>query len=107
MIDDRKQSRDSFPTKQIQALRVACLKIGEVAMVTTTRTGVPASFAGSEMLKTGIVTNETEPCQKSYELNATELISHIKEDGCLECLAVLRDLQREYEITETLWSRRN
>ena len=76
-------------------------------MVTTTRTGVPTSFAGSEKPKTGIVRNGKEPCQRSHELNAAELISHIKEERCLECLAVVSDLQREYEITEALWNRRN
>ena len=59
------------------------------------------------MFKRSIVTNEREPCQKFRRLNASELISHIKEDRCLECLAVVRDLQREHEITEALWNRRN
>ena len=59
------------------------------------------------MLKRGIVSNEPEPCQKFHKLNAAELIRHIKEDRCLECLAVVRDLQREYEITDALWNRRN
>lgn len=76
-------------------------------MVTNTRTGVPASFAGSEMLDRGIVRNESEPCQKFHELDAAELMSHIKEDRCLECLGVVSDLQREYEITDALWNRRN
>lgn len=59
------------------------------------------------MLKRGIVSSEPEPCQEFHKLNAAELISHIKEDRCLECLAVVRDLQREYEITDALWNRRN
>ena len=59
------------------------------------------------MLKRAIVWNEPEPCQRVHKLNVAELISHIKDDRCLECLAVVRDLQREYEITEALWNRRN
>lgn len=51
--------------------------------------------------------NEPQPCQKFQELNAAELVSHIKKDECLKCLAVVRYLQREYEITEALWCRRN
>lgn len=59
------------------------------------------------MLKSAIVRNEPEPCRKVHELNAAVLMSHIKEDKCLECLAVVCDLLREYEITEALWNRRN
>ena len=64
-------------------------------------------LAGSEMLERDIVRNELEPCKEFDKLNASELISHIKKDGCLECLNVVRDLQREYEITDALWKRRN
>jgi hypothetical protein len=59
------------------------------------------------MLKRDIVRDEPEFCQKSHKLNAAELISHIKEDRCVECLAVVRDLQREYVIADALWNRRN
>lgn len=59
------------------------------------------------MLKRRLVRNEPEPCQKSHKLNAAELISHVKEDRCRECLAVVRDLLREHEIIEALWNRRN
>jgi hypothetical protein len=48
------------------------------------------------MLKSDIVRNEPESCQKVYKLNAAELISQIKEDRCRECLAVVSDLPREY-----------
>lgn len=59
------------------------------------------------MFKRDIVRNEPEFSQKFHRLNAAELISHIKEDRCLECLAVVRDLQREYVIADALWNRRN
>jgi hypothetical protein len=59
------------------------------------------------MLNGGIVRNEPEFCQKFHKLNAAELISHFKEDKCLECLAVVHDLQREYVIADALWNRRN
>lgn len=59
------------------------------------------------MLERDIVRNEPEPCRKSSELNAVELMRHIKEDRCLDCFTVVRNLQREYEITDALWNRRN
>ena len=59
------------------------------------------------MLKRGLVRSVPEPCQKFHKSNAAELIRRIKEDRCLQCLAVVRDLQREYEITDALWNRRN
>jgi uncharacterized protein with PIN domain len=48
------------------------------------------------MLKSDMVRNEPEPCQKGHKLSAAELISQIKEDRCLECPAVISDLLREY-----------
>lgn len=54
------------------------------------------------MLKSDIAGNEPEPRQKVYKLNAAELISHIKEDRCLECLAVVSDLPREYPARDVM-----
>lgn len=51
--------------------------------------------------------NEPEPCLRIHKVNAAELISHIKEDRCLECLAAVRDLQLEYDIADALWNRPN
>lgn len=59
------------------------------------------------MLKKSIVRNEPQHCKKFSKLNAAELITHIKEDRCLECFALLHDLQREHEIIDALWKRRN
>lgn len=59
------------------------------------------------MFKRNIVANEPIPCRKFQKKNVVEIINHIKEDKCLTCLAVVRCLQREYEITEALWNRRN
>jgi hypothetical protein len=54
-----------------------------------------------------MVREEPKPCQEFRKLNAAELVRHIKGDSCLKCLAVVRYLQREYEITEGPWNRRN
>ena len=59
------------------------------------------------MLKSDIVRNEPESCQKVYKLNAGELRSQIKEDRCLECPAVISDLLREYLARDVMFKLSN
>jgi hypothetical protein len=54
-----------------------------------------------------MIGKEPRPCKKFSNADAARFVRHASEDKCPKCLAVIRYLQREHEIDEELWKRRN